>query len=72
MVDYNQIYSSAPAEHLQWWQQGIDHLFDDASDSKQTELSPAEKKIGAFENHPHTALAPIVDAKHGLDGDNSL
>jgi hypothetical protein len=57
---------------LQWWQQGIDHLFDDASDSKQTELSPAEKKIGAFENHPHTALAPIVDAKHGLDGDNSL
>jgi phytoene/squalene synthetase len=49
--------NAAPAEHLQWWQQGIDHLFDDASDSKEKNVSPAEKKkIDAFDNHPTLRL----------------
>jgi phytoene/squalene synthetase len=49
--------NAAPAEHLQWWQEGIDHLFDYTSDSRKIEPSPAEKKkIESFENHPTMRL----------------
>jgi phytoene/squalene synthetase len=49
--------NATPTEHLQWWQQGIDHLFVDASESKGTDLSPAEKKkIDTFDNHPTLRL----------------
>jgi phytoene/squalene synthetase len=49
--------NASPAEHLAWWQHGIDHLFVDASESKGAELSPAEKKkVDAFDNHPTLRL----------------
>jgi phytoene/squalene synthetase len=49
--------NAAPAEHLQWWQEGIDRLFADASDSQGLELSTADKKkIDAFDNHPTLRL----------------
>lgn len=53
--------NATPAQHLQWWQQGIDRLFEKDTDSSQEVLRDEEKYRDAaadasFANHPTLRL----------------